>query len=108
MKLERVKGIKPLYRLRALIGCGNSKVVKSLTEHLRQGERVHILEAGESKPIQVSFVPLRYDELHDSIVPEEIRRVSGYWGYRPGPIHIAQRDGVGTARPHQAGVLLAK
>ena len=48
---------------------------------LRRGERVRMLEVGP-KPIVVSFRPLRYDELHESIVPEKIRRIPGYEGYR--------------------------
>ncbi len=47
---------------------------------LQRGERVRILEVGP-KPIVVDFRPLRYHELHESIVPEETRRKPGYQGY---------------------------
>lgn len=30
----------------------------------------------------VNFRPLRYHELHESIVPEQTRRILGYEGYR--------------------------
>ncbi|MGO8931627.1 MAG: hypothetical protein ACLQU3_32640 [Limisphaerales bacterium] len=47
---------------------------------LRRGERVRILEVGP-KPLVIFFRPLRYHELHESIVPEKIRRMPGYNGY---------------------------
>jgi hypothetical protein len=50
------------------------------TARLQRGERVRILEAGP-RPIRVSFTPLRYDELHESLVLEEVRRHPCYSGY---------------------------
>ncbi len=47
---------------------------------LRKGERVRVL-ATDPKPTSVTLEPLRYDELHDSIVPREFRAL-GYEGYR--------------------------
>jgi hypothetical protein len=49
---------------------------------LRKGERVRILEIHDPKPIFVNCVPLRYDELHDSVVPSETRKFPGYRGYK--------------------------
>lgn len=48
---------------------------------LRQGERVRILELDDPKPIHVTFQPVRYHELQESIVPREIRRRLGYSRY---------------------------
>src|SRR2546425_1388647 len=47
---------------------------------LPHGERVLIL-ANCDQPISVSFQPVRYDELHERIVPEDVRRMPGYRGY---------------------------
>ena len=44
---------------------------------LQQGERVRILPSDNPKPIQVHFQPVRYQELHESIVPKEIRDLGG-------------------------------
>lgn len=51
------------------------------TAILRPGERVRILELDEPKPVQVTFVPVQYQELEESIVPPEIRTRSGYSHY---------------------------
>jgi len=48
---------------------------------LRLGERVRVLTLEDPKPIQVSFQPVRYDELHESIVPENVRGRPGYSYY---------------------------
>jgi len=49
---------------------------------LRLGEKVRILLVDDApKPLLVEFVPLRYAELEAQIVPEEIRRLTGYQGY---------------------------
>jgi hypothetical protein len=49
---------------------------------LRQGERVRILGVDDpDKPLSVTFQPLRYQELHERVVPEDIRRSPGYAGY---------------------------
>ena len=44
---------------------------------LQQGERVRIDALDDAdRPLQVTFVPLRYDELHLVIVPKDERRTS--------------------------------
>ena len=48
---------------------------------LKQGERVRILTLDGPKPIQVTFQPVRYHELHESIVPHDIRNSPGYQYY---------------------------
>lgn len=48
---------------------------------LQQGERVRILTPDDPKPIQVTFQPVRYHELHESIVPHDIRNTPGYQHY---------------------------
>lgn len=50
------------------------------TAILQQGERVRILEPGEAKPINITFVPVRYHELHESIIPAKVRALSIYHG----------------------------
>jgi hypothetical protein len=49
--------------------------------HVRQGERIRILEIADAKPLHVTFQPLHYHELHQGIVPEDIRGMRGYLGY---------------------------
>jgi hypothetical protein len=51
------------------------------TAHLGRGERVRIVDVDGPKPIVVNFRPLRYHELHESIVPEQTRKIPGYEGY---------------------------
>jgi hypothetical protein len=48
---------------------------------LRQGEKIRILAVDDAKPLHVTFQPLRHQELHQGIVPEDIRRLPGYLGY---------------------------
>ena len=49
---------------------------------LRAGEKVRVLGLDHlEKPLHVCFQPLRYEELHTGIVPEEIRRRPDYAGY---------------------------
>ncbi len=48
---------------------------------LHKGERVRVVDAEGPKPVQVTFVPLRYQELHERIVPEGTRKLPGYSGY---------------------------
>jgi hypothetical protein len=48
---------------------------------LGSGEPVRILGMDDSKPLFVTFSPLRYQELQGTIVPEEIRKSFGYLGY---------------------------
>jgi hypothetical protein len=50
---------------------------------LRKGEKVRVLLVDDGpKPLYVEFVPLRYTELEQEIVPEQIRRIDGYEGYQ--------------------------
>lgn len=48
---------------------------------LQRGERVRILQLPDGRPIMIAFSPLRYDELHTLIVPEEDRNCATYTGY---------------------------
>ena len=48
---------------------------------LRQGERVRILQLDDPKPVQITFQPVRYHELHGNIVPPDIRLRAGYSHY---------------------------
>ena len=48
---------------------------------LRQGERVRILPLVDPKPIRVTFQPVRYHELHESIVSRHVRGLPGYQHY---------------------------
>jgi hypothetical protein len=49
---------------------------------LNSGERVKILGVDDPRPLGVSFVPLRYAELENALVPEHIRRRRGYSHYQ--------------------------
>ena len=51
------------------------------TAQVRQGERIRILAMADAKPLFVTFQPLHYDQLHQGIVPEDIRSMPGYLGY---------------------------
>jgi len=47
---------------------------------LQQGERVRIRSVDDpDRPLHVTFVPLRYDELYESIVPADHRRSSSHY-----------------------------
>ena len=59
----------------------SERPVEAYRARLSAGERVRIRATGEARPIFVNFVPLRYHELAQSIVPEDIRTSSGYVGY---------------------------
>jgi hypothetical protein len=48
---------------------------------LKQGERVRILSLDDPRPVQVSFQPVRYDALRESIVPHDVRSTAGYLQY---------------------------
>ena len=58
------------------------------TARLQKGERVRVLERADltgfagPKPVGVNLQPLRYEEMEDSIVPQELRATPGYMGYR--------------------------
>jgi hypothetical protein len=50
---------------------------------LTSGERVRVITGTtEAQPTLVSFLPVRYDELHDSLVPPDIRDTPRYKKYR--------------------------
>jgi len=52
------------------------------TGRLIAGERVCIMAGtAESEPTLVRFLPVRYDELHDSLVPPNIRETPRYKNY---------------------------
>jgi hypothetical protein len=57
---------------KTILPCGRAR--------LQQGERVRILTE-EPKPTRITFQPVRYQELHSVIVPEEIRERPGYSYY---------------------------
>ena len=49
---------------------------------LSAGERVRVLsETADSPAAVVSFLPVRYDEFHDSLVPPDIRDTPRYKTY---------------------------
>ena len=57
-------------------------VSQSGSGRLAGGERVCIIGGGrDPKPISVSFRPLRYDDLHASLVPADIRGEGVYTSY---------------------------
>lgn len=53
------------------------------SEHstLPRGERVRVANGTEPKPVSVSFLPIRYDALHESLVSRATRRTPRYGGY---------------------------
>jgi hypothetical protein len=62
----------------------NPSVLRKLARdriQLRRHERIRILRTDDKRPLFVMFVPVRYDELHESIVAHEIRSLPGYLGY---------------------------
>ncbi len=48
---------------------------------LRQGEKVPILDSDGARPLKVSFVPVRYRELQEELVPEQTRKLPHFTGY---------------------------
>ena len=49
---------------------------------LAAGERVCVMtETTDPQPVVVSFLPVRYDELHDGLVPPDIRDMPRYKKY---------------------------
>ena len=50
------------------------------TARLCLGERVRIFQSGP-KPVTIHFVPVRYEQLHESLVPFQLRHAPGYSGY---------------------------
>jgi hypothetical protein len=47
---------------------------------LAAGERIRVLSIGP-QPATVSFLPVQYDELHDRLVPADIRNTPRYKKY---------------------------
>lgn len=66
------KGVAPVFSP-ALFPFGNAQ--------LKRGEKVRILEIDGPPPICVTFQPVRYQELENSIVPDDMRHAPGYHGY---------------------------
>ena len=56
-------------------------ILPSGMARLRRGERVRILTLDDPRPVRVPFQPVRYQELHESIVPQDIRSRPGYEHY---------------------------
>jgi hypothetical protein len=48
---------------------------------LSRGEKVRVVFADEPKPLTIWFQPLRYDDLHEIIVPVHVRAMPGYSHY---------------------------
>jgi hypothetical protein len=49
---------------------------------LGRGERIQIVAVDDpKKPLSVTFVPVRYQELEEGIVPEEMRKTPAFGGY---------------------------
>jgi hypothetical protein len=57
---------------------------------LPRGERVRILPLGEPKPINITFVPVRYHELHESLISAEVRNLPTYQGTYELSVKIAR------------------
>ncbi len=61
----------------------SAPITLSGSGRLTAGERICITtETTAPQPIAVSFLPVRYDELHDSLVPPDIRDTPRYKAYR--------------------------
>ena len=63
---------------------------------LNRGEKVRILTVDDPRPLTVSFVPVRYAELQDRLVPEYIRARPGLTHYQL-TMTTAQTFGFGKA-----------
>ena len=60
----------------------NAPITFSGSGKLAAGERVCITaETADPQPLVVSFLPVRYAELHDSLVPPDIRDTPRYKKY---------------------------
>jgi len=60
----------------------SAPITLSGSGRLTAGERVCIMpEPTDPRPMVVSFVPVRYEELHDSLVPPGIRDTPRYKNY---------------------------
>lgn len=60
----------------------NAPITFSGSDRLTASEQVRIMtETAEPPPDKVSFLPIRYEELHDSLVPLDIRNTPRYKKY---------------------------
>ena len=60
----------------------NAPITFNGAGRLTTGERVRIMtEATDPQPTVVSFLPVRYDELHNNLVPRDIRDTPRYKKY---------------------------
>jgi hypothetical protein len=60
----------------------SAPITFSGSARLAAGERVRILPANTNpQPAVVSFLPARYEELHDSLVPQDMRETPRYKKY---------------------------
>lgn len=60
----------------------NAPITFSGIGRLAAGERVCIVtEDPDSQPLVVNFLPIRYNELHDDLVPPDIRNTPRYQKY---------------------------
>jgi hypothetical protein len=65
---------------------------------LARGERVRVCHVDSDwKPLQITFIPLRYEELLESIVPEDQRKTLSHYelNLRTAPTLFRSRDEVG-------------
>ena len=61
------------------------RVLRGGTARLRQGERVRVVSVDDpAKPLLLSLEPVRYVELHETIVPDQVRKAPGYLKYTLG------------------------
>ena len=66
----------------SVISIGQLYVRREIYIMQTAGERVCIVtETTDPQPIMVGFLPVRYDELHDSLVPPDIRDTPRYKAY---------------------------
>jgi hypothetical protein len=70
-----------LFKKFAFVSADHHLLLLGGTADLPAGERIRILAADASKPLHVTFIPLRYDDLHTRIVPDAMRKSPGYHGY---------------------------
>ena len=52
---------------------GPNGPLAGLSTRIRTGERVRILTQDDPKPLRVTFQPVRYGELHESVAPDSLR-----------------------------------
>lgn len=67
-----------------------SYIMQFGTARLDRGEKVRILPLPDPKPIQITFGPVRYNELHESIIPAKVRNHPSYHGVYELSLKIAK------------------